>query len=466
MKRNPRLFALTYLVILTAFPVFGQNNPVPPATTTAPPLPVLAAPADTLTPQIEKGIVAAESKLATINQTISKQPVTEQAPVQPQPQPGDTTKTVVQPTVSVNTYKLISETDSLLYELRLRVELLDPKVPKSQTLKKKIKFLQESSKQLLVKSSSAHISLAEKLDYADKNLSEARSLLEKTNSSSAKPDAEVAQSESSDSTNAQSQSASNVDIKANLLSARKLVIDADSSLTLVGTLIPGLDPKQRETIYMTERHHALKVITRDLKNLTASAGMSSTVASRRLLDPNADWDFDAKTPLTTDPRVNPVKSYLDKNLPENGNIFKTIQKDSMIFTFRIPDAWRVNEKFKFPVISYTSPDKKIIITINQSIASVDSLHYWAAIYEASSYGKNQLSGNYITFPKSRVQSFGADQSYVAKYHFGSKEIAALFLQRKGEVVAAFVEYPNGSLNDSDTGIINLFLNSLKYKDIK
>lgn len=464
MKRNPRLFTLFYLIVLTAFPVFGQNTPAQPVPSTAPPLPALTAPADTLTPQIEKGISTAESKLEIINQSISKQPAKEEAPVQPQP--GDTAKVEMKPTVAVNTHKLISETDSLLYELRLRVELLDPKIVKSQVLKKKIKFLQESSKQLLVKSSSLHIGLAEKLDFADRNLSEAKTLLEKTNSSTAKPEAEAAQTESTDSSFSQNQTGSSIDIKANLLSARKLVIDADSTLTYVGTLIPGLDQKQRETVYLAERHHALKVITRDLKNLTASAGMSSTVASRRLLDPNSDWDFDAKTPLTTDPRVNPVKAYLDKNLPENGNIFKTIQKDSLIFSFRMPDAWRKNEKFKFPVISYTSPDKKIIITMNQSTASVDSLHYWAAIYEASSYGKNQLSGNYIRFPKSRIQSFGADQTYVAKYHFGSREIAAIFMQRKAEVISAFVEYPNGSLNDSETGIINLFLNSLKFKDIK
>lgn len=462
MKSNPRLFTLSLMAVLISLPAFGQNNPVPPATTTAPPLPALSAPADTLTPQIEKGIVVAESKLETINKSISKQPA-QPAPVQPEP--GDTTKPV-QTAVTINTNKLISETDSLLYELRLRVELLDPKIIKSQNLKKKIKFLQESSKQLLVKTSAAHLPLAEKLDLADKNLKEATGLLDKTNTSASRPETEPAQPEASDSVLAQNQSGSSIDIKANLLSARKLVIEADSTLTLVSSLVPSLDSKQRETTYLSERLHALKIMTRDLKNLTASAGMSSTVATRRLIDPAADWDFDAKTPLTTDPRVNPVKAYLDKNLGENGNIFKTIQKDSMIFTFRVPDAWRKNEKFKFPVISYQSPDKKIIITMNQSTASVDSLHYWAAIYEASSYGKNQLSGSYTRFPKSRAQSFGADQSYVAKYHFGSREIAALFLQRKSEVVAAFVEYPNGSLNDSDAAIINLFLNSLKYKEIK
>ncbi|MBN8704560.1 MAG: hypothetical protein J0L62_01690 [Bacteroidetes bacterium] len=463
MKRNPRLFTLIYLAILTSIPVFGQENPTAPATTTAPPpLPVLSAPADTLTPQVEKGIIVAEAKLAQINQSISKSPA--EQPQVVAPIPGDTTKAVPQSTVSVNIQKLISETDSLLYELRLRVELLDPKIPKTQISKRKVKSLQESSKQLLVKSSAAHIKYAEGLDFADKNLTEALSLLEKTNSAPSAQESETNQTENPDST--RQNSGPSVDIKANLLSARKLVIDADSTLNQVAVSIPGLDQKLKETSYLSERHHSLKVLARDLKNLTASAGMTSTVASRRLIDPAADWDFDAKTPLTTDPRVNPVKSYLDKNLGENGNIFKTIAKDSMLFTFRVPDAWRKFEKFKYPVISYSSPDKKIIITINQSLASVDSLHYWAGIYEASSYGKNQFSDNYTKFPKSRAQSFGADQTYVAKYHYGSKEIAALFLQRKGEVVSAFVEYPNGSLNDSDTGIINLFLNSLKYKDIK
>lgn len=464
MKSKPRIITLIYLAILTSVPVFGQETPVTPASTPAPPpLPALAAPADTLTPQIEKGIAAAEAKLAQINQNISKSPASQ--PAEPAPTPGDTTKVISQPTVSVNIYKLISETDSVLYELRLRVELLDPKIPKTQISKRKIKSLQESSKQLLVKSSSAHIKYAEQLDFADRNLNNAQSLLEKTNSAPAAQEIDANQPETTDSTS-QHTSAPSVDIKANLQSARKMVIEADSTLNQVGQILSSLDPKQKETTYLSERHHSLKVLSRDLKNLTASAGMTSTIATRRLIDPNAEWDFDAKTPLTTDPRVNPVKSYLDKNLGENGNIFKTISKDSMLFTFRVPDAWRKFEKFKYPVISYTSPDKKIIITINQSQASVDSLHYWAAIYEASSYGKNQFSENYTKFPKSRAQSFGADQTYVAKYHFGSKEIAALFLQRKGEVIAAFVEYPNGSLNESDTGIINLFLNSLKFKDIK
>ncbi|MCK6601007.1 MAG: hypothetical protein L6Q77_04215 [Bacteroidetes bacterium] len=462
MKKNP----LAFLVLLvSAVTLSAQTKPE-----TKPELSAIPLPADTLSPQIEKGILSAEQKFVAINNQIGKSPAPVVTQV-PDSASADSLKKI-EPVVPVNVYKLISDTDSLLYELRLKVELLDPKSPKTQASKKKIKDMQQTSRILLVKASASHLKYAEKLDLAEQNLTNALNILEnKTVTTESAPVQETSTENGTagtvtDSSEFAGQKSSSVDIRGNMLKARQLVIDADSSLSFVTTGLTGLDPKQKETVYLSDRHHKLKNISRDLNNLTASAGMQNTVASRRLIDPNAEWDFDAKTPITTDPRVNPVKAYLEKNLADNGNIYKTISKDSLVFTFRIPDAWRKNEKFKKPVISYTSPDGKIIVTMNQSSAAVDSVHYWASIYEASSYGKNQLSGQYTRYPKSRTQAIGANQSYSAKYHFGSKEIAAVFLQKNNEVISAFIEYPNGSLNDGETGIINLILNSVKFREIK
>ncbi|NUQ79971.1 MAG: hypothetical protein HUU10_00040 [Bacteroidetes bacterium] len=419
-----RLFVLSVFILLISTITLSAQETESPITTTVVPTEV-----DTLRPQINNGLRIAKEKLGLIDRMLSGVPI-----------PVDTTATG-EPIPQKDLRTLIKEADSVLSVLRLRIELLPRDDDYTKANKTEIQQFQSVSKLYLVRSSDAHSPVSKLQDDTDNKLILALRIIQGEDTTT--------------------QSLSN---QEKLQLARGMVLEADSLLRSSELAIPALDSAQRETDYLRERQIRLTLFIADLKNLTASAGMNSTVATRKLIEPGAPWTFDSKPALTTDPRVNPVKALLEQSLNEYDEVFKTVQKDTMVCQFQVPDSWLGSEKFKGTVISYRSPNDKIILTINQLTASVDSLQFWANIYEASSYGKNQLLGNYTKIPAQRLQSLGGDQSYLAKYHFRDKEVATLFIQKNERIISTFVEYPNGSLTEKEADLINVIMNSVRFKE--
>jgi len=247
------------------------------------------------------------------------------------------------------------------------------------------------------------------------------------------------------------------DAKNNLDAADSFIATADNSLNSVPDSITTYNDLKSRALSLRQKSFNLRQKTE--KNVV----YSSNTAKRRLINPGEAWDFDKAPEITTDIRVSPVKFYTEKTPGLSIDEFRTVSKDSLIFDFRMYKEWMSSEKFIGKVISYNNPQNKIIITMNSSKSQVDSLKFWAAIYEASAYGQNQLPKSEQSFQQEKLQSVGATQSYLARYHFKSTEIATVFLQKGNDIIAVFVEYPNGTLSETETLIINQFLNTIKFK---
>lgn len=252
--------------------------------------------------------------------------------------------------------------------------------------------------------------------------------------------------------------------RKNLEEGKRLIARADSLLAIADKSIASTDQSLEQTQDLRRKSKSLIMKSGDLIGKTVTIEQKPVYAMRRLLVPGEPWDFDQPLSPTTDPRVNPIlflsefkpsEEFLDQN--------RTVSKDDLTFQFRIHNEWRGSEKYHGKVVSYLSPDSKIIVTLNESPAYIDSLHFWAAIYEASAYGKNQLSGFQSVYSKEKMGSLGADQSYIAKYHYRDREVSAIFLQKDKTIVSCFVEYPNGSLSDHDVEKINYLLTTVKFK---
>lgn len=250
----------------------------------------------------------------------------------------------------------------------------------------------------------------------------------------------------------------------NTENAKSYIRNADASLSVVDRKIEPANHSGTRFLEIRKEADLLhvKVIT-----LSDKAGIGTTqqanVAKRRLIIPGEEWNFDKPAVVTTDTRVNAVIAFKEQSYAAKGFEFRTVQKDSLVFDFKMYKEWIGSEKQVGRVISYNSAGEKIIVTMNNTSAQFDTLTYWTAIYEASAYGKNQLAVADRKFSSDRLASIGAEQSYLARYHLESKEIAALFLQKGNMVVSVFVEYPNGSLSSDDADIINQFLNSVKFR---
>lgn len=307
-------------------------------------------------------------------------------------------------------------------------------------------------------SDSAYAALQENITVADKTVNEADSILKVMNRNITKTDAMLTQADSL------RKEAEVAIAQKEIEKAKGLISRADSILAVSDQRIKRTDQNSEKTKSLKDKLAIVQIKANSvLGNADTSAEHVSRIAKRRLIIPGEAWDFDKAPEITTDTRVSPVKFYTDKN-PVNSDDFRTVAKDSLIFGFRMYRDWQNSEKLVGNVISYNSPDSKIIITMNSSKSQVDSLKYWASIYEASAYGKNQLPQSEQSFPSDKMESLGgATQSYIARYHFQSTEIVTVFLQKGQDIIASFVEYPNGSLSSSEAEIINQFLNTIKFK---
>ncbi len=247
------------------------------------------------------------------------------------------------------------------------------------------------------------------------------------------------------------------DAKKTLDASDSYIATADNSLNSVPDSITTYNDLKSRALSLRQKSFILRQKTE------TNVVYTSNTAKRRLINPGEAWDFDKTPEITTDIRINPVKFYTEKTAGLGIDEFRTVSKDSLIFDYRIYKEWQTSEKFIGKVISYNNPQNKVIITMNSSKSQVDSLKFWAAIYEASAYGQNQMAKSEQTFPQEKLQSVGATQSYVARYHIKSTEIATVFLQKGNDIIAVFVEYPNGTLSETETQIINQFLNTIKFK---